>query len=750
MPGQQSELLAPAAGQYVRVVPEAGLDRSFDYVVPPALEGQVRLGQRLRVPWGRRSVLAYAVDFPARPEVDKCREIEAVTDPEPYVPEALMRLAQWMAAYYCAELPQVLKMMLPGAVRKKEDAFQNRRWIEVPAHLDAAQVRTVLGRAAAQRRAWEGLRAQGGGWMADLSRELRASPATWNALADRGLIVMREERRDRDPLVGQVAPSHALLLNTEQRAALEAILEESRAAQPRPILIQGVTGSGKTEVYLQTMAEALDRGRSALMLVPEIALTPQTIERFRARFEGHAIRVAVLHSHLSAGERHDQWQAIRSGKARVVIGARSALFAPLRDLGVIVVDEEHESGYKQDESPRYHARDAAVLRGHLERIPVVLGSATPSLESVHNARSGKYRLCKLTQRAEVLRLPDIRIVDMRKEDSAPGRPALLSEVLRSAIARRLETGEQVILFLNRRGFSSSLQCPQCGDVESCPHCAVPLTYHRSEQVLRCHFCGHRRPVPSRCPSCAFDAYRMAGSGTQRIEDAVSRAFPSARWCRMDSDTMRAKHAYSRALQDFREKKTDILIGTQMIAKGLHFPNVTCVGVISCDHALQLPDFRAAERVFQQLVQVAGRAGRGDRPGEVFIQTYTPHHDAIQFARHHDVDGFQESELEFRQAHGYPPCRRAALVTFRGRSEEKTQFCIGTAARRLREVLGGQVDVPDPVPAPMPKLRDEYRFQIFLLTDRMQALAQVLKREIVDLRWPEQVRAGVDIDPVNLL
>jgi primosomal protein N' (replication factor Y) len=750
MPPNAPELIASAPRTYVRVVPEIGLDRAFDYVVPERLTGSLRLGQRVRVPWGKKSVLAYVVDFPVRPEVDKCREVEALTDPEPYIPPALMEMARWIADYYCAELPPVLKMMLPGAVRKKEDGFRSQRWIEVPPHLDPAEVAASLSRAAAQRRVWEAARTRGGGWLAELCRELKTTPATFNSLADRGYVLLREERRDRDPNAGAVVPTDALTLNEEQHSALDVILREMTAPQPRPVLIQGVTGSGKTEVYLQALSAALDRGKSALMLVPEIALTPQTIERFRARFEGRDIRVAVLHSHLSAGERHDQWQAIRSGKARVVIGARSALFAPLRDPGVIVVDEEHESGYKQDESPRYHARDAAVLRGHLEKIPVVLGSATPSLESVHNALTGKYHLVRLNRRAEVLRLPAIRVVDMRKEESSPGRPALLSSVLRAAVEKRLADGEQTILFLNRRGFSSSLQCPKCGHVEECPHCAVPMTYHRSEHALRCHFCDHRRAVPAKCPSCGFDQYRMAGSGTQRIEDTVARAFPAARWCRMDSDTMRAKHAYARALQDFREKKTDILIGTQMIAKGLHFPNVTCVGVISCDHALQLPDFRAAERVFQQLVQVAGRAGRGDRPGEVFIQTFTPHHDAIQFARHHDVDGFQQSELEFRKAHGYPPYRRAALVTFRGRSEEKVKFCIETAARRLREALRDSVEVPEPGPAPMPRLRDEYRYHIFLLTAHMPALAKVLKREVLSVRWPEEIRATVDVDPVSLM
>lgn len=732
------------------MVPEIALDRAFDYAVPAALAGMLRLGQRLRVPWGKKTVLAYAVEFPERPEVEHCREVEALTDPEPYIPPALMELARWMADYYCAGLPQVLKMMLPAAVRSKEDGFRNQRWVEVPPHLDPVQVAAALGRAAAQRRVWEGVRARGGGWLADLCREWKTTAAVFRALADRGFVVLRDERRERDPHAAAVVQSQDLLLNAEQRAALAAILEEMGRPQPRPVLLQGVTGSGKTEVYLQALAAALDQGKSALILVPEIALTPQTIERFRSRFEGRSIRVAVLHSHLSAGERHDQWQSIRAGKARVVIGARSALFAPLRDLGVIVVDEEHEAGYKQEEAPRYHARDAAVMRGHLERVPVVLGSATPSLESAHNALGGKYRHCRLDRRAEEVRLPDIRVVDLRKEDKPAAGPLLLSEALRGAVRGRLERREQVILFLNRRGYSSSLQCPQCGHVEECPHCAVPLTYHRSEQLLRCHFCGHRKPVPRACPTCHFDAYRLAGSGTQRIEDAVAQAFPGARWCRMDSDTMRAKQAYGKALHEFQEGRTDILIGTQMIAKGLHFPNVTCVGVVSCDHALQLPDFRASERVFQQLVQVAGRAGRGEKGGEVFIQTHTPHHDAIQFARHHDVDGFIESELEFRKAHGYPPFRRAALVLFRGRSEEKTRFCIETAARRLRECLGAAVEVPDPVPAPLPRLRDQFRFQIFLLTAHMPALARVLKREVVDPRWPEGVLASVDVDPVSLL
>lgn len=735
---------------YVRVVPEIALDKAFDYVLPPALKGKVLPGHRVRVPWGKKSVLAYVVDFPEKPEVARCREVEALAGDEPLIPPPLLALARWMAGYYCCDLPQVLKMMLPGVVRQKEDAFKKQLRVTVPAHLVPEEVDRVLGKAAAQKKAWHATRAKGGEFLAVLCRELKTTAATFHALADRGFVVLSKEAIERDPSREEYTTSEALLLNAEQKQSLDLILEEAASPQPKPVLIQGVTGSGKTEVYLQALATVLARGRSAIILVPEIALTPQTIERFRSRFEGQEVRVAVLHSHLSAGERHDQWQNIRSGKARVVIGARSAIFAPVPNLGLVVVDEEHESGYKQEEAPHYQARDVAVMRGFLEKVPVVLGSATPSLESVYNAQQGKYRLVRLTVRAEEIRMPVVHVVDLRKEKNRPGHPALLSEVLKNSLTSLLERGEQAIIFLNRRGFASSLQCPKCGHVEECPHCAVPLTYHRSEQTIRCHFCDHRKVVPKKCPSCDFDQYRMAGTGTQRIEEAVAKDFPHARWCRMDSDSMRGKDAYVKALEDFRHKRTDILVGTQMIAKGLHFPNVTCVGVVSVDHALNLPDFRAGERVFQQLVQVAGRAGRGDALGNVYIQTYAPHHDAIQFARHHDVDGFQQSELEYRKAHHYPPYQRAVLITFRGRSEEKTKFCIETAAKRLKAALEPKIQVPEPGPAPLPRLRDHFRYQIFLLVPSIGAVAPLLKREIVDVNWPGEVRAVVDVDPVNLL
>lgn len=735
---------------YVRVVPELALDRMFDYRLPESLVGKVQLGHRLRVPWGSRKVLAYAVDFPLKPEVEKCREILEIVGEEPLIPEVLIKLARWMADYYCCDLAQALKGMLPDTVRAKEDAFKMRLWVTVPERLNIEHVEQTLKGAKAQLRAWRSAVEKKGGWLAELMELSNTSAPAWKGLEERGYIILSREKMERDPLAGLLDSSSDLTLNEDQTQALEMFYAESVSKQPKPILLQGVTGSGKTEVYLQLIRRVLEQGKSALVLVPEIALTPQTVEQFRSRFEELHIRLAVLHSHLGSGERHDQWQLIRSGKARVVIGARSAIFAPMQRLGVIIIDEEHETSYKQEEAPHYHARDLAVLRASMEEIPVVLGSATPSLESYHHALSGKYRHARLNKRVLDLKMPFIHILDLRKEVPVKGQRAGVAEKLRQAVQQRLELKEQTILFLNRRGYATSLQCPKCGYVSECPHCAVPMTYHRAQHQLRCHLCDYEKPAPQSCPECGYEKYQLSGLGTQRIEDTISQAFMKAKVTRMDSDSMRGKAAYQTALQEFREGRTDILVGTQMIAKGLHFPNVTCVGVINCDQALQLPDFRASERVFQQLVQVAGRAGRGEKPGEVFIQTYTPFHPSIQFARHHDVDGFLEQELEYRRAHGYPPFRRAALIKFRGLSEDKTRYCIESVAKKLKLNLDKHSMIPDPSPAPIPKIKDYYRFQIFILTKNMPALSRSLRQNLFNQLWPEDIRMTIDIDPVNLL
>jgi primosomal protein N' (replication factor Y) len=537
-------------------------------------------------------------------------------------------------------------------------------------------------------------------------------------------------------------------------------------------LLHGVTGSGKTEVYLQALAHALEQGKGAIVLVPEISLTPQTVERFKARFSSGKLQtlVAVLHSHLSAGERHDEWHKIRQGRARIVIGARSAIFAPVEPLGLIIVDEEHETSYKQEEAPRYHARDVAVMRGQMENAVVVLGSATPSLESYHNCKRGKFALLELPERVDDQKMPRVRVVDMRQAARSEKGIPIFSPQLKEAITQRLERKEQTILFLNRRGYSTSLQCPKCGYVANCPNCSLALTFHRQEQKLACHICGHFEKVPSVCPNekCRNPAIRFAGTGTQRVEETLAKLFPNARIKRMDADTMKRKDDYRKVLGDFRAGKTDILVGTQMIAKGLHFPNVTLVGIIYADLALHQPDFRAGERTFQLLTQVAGRAGRGDVEGEVFVQAFAPFHPAIQYARRHDFTGFYEQEMEFREQLKYPPVSRIALLTLKGRNEEKVKF----SADHLKRILESKVQSPKskdspggaapdfgpwtldliisgPAPAPLLRAETFYRYQIMLRTRAMSKLSQALAGIIGTLTLPEDVSLAVDIDPVNL-
>jgi primosomal protein N' (replication factor Y) len=540
----------------------------------------------------------------------------------------------------------------------------------------------------------------------------------------------------------------------------------------KTFLLHGVTGSGKTEVYLQALAHALAQSKGAIVLVPEISLTPQTVERFKARFSSGKLQtlVAVLHSHLSAGERHDEWHKIRQGRARIVIGARSAIFAPVEPLGLIIVDEEHEHTYKQEEAPRYHARDVAIMRGQMENAVVVLGSATPSLESYYNCKKGKYTLLELPERVDNQKMPHVRVVDMRQAARGEKGIPIFSPQLKEAITQRLEKHEQTILFLNRRGYSTALQCLLCGYVANCPNCSLALTYHRPEQKLRCHICGHSETVPTVCPNakCRNPAIRYAGLGTQKVEETLAKLFPNARVRRMDADTMKRKDDYRKTLGDFRAGKTDILVGTQMIAKGLHFPNVTLVGIIYADLALHQPDFRAGERTFQLLTQVAGRAGRGDVEGEVFVQSFTPFHPAIQYARRHDFTGFYEQEIEFREQLKYPPVSRVALLTLKGRNEDKVKF----SAEHLRKVLESTVQSPQsnvtrsaltgdrgrwtgdlilcgPAPAPLLRAESYYRYQIMLRTRAMSKLSQTLAQIIETLALPEDVTLAVDIDPVNL-
>lgn len=794
-----------------RVTLEMALGREFDYVVPDELVSAVRPGTRVLVPFGPRKLPGVVTELARDSTYPNPRPILKLLGGETVVTPALIRLGRWIARYYCCPLELVMKTLIPDVVRRDRAGWQKRLCVRLVPYTGPFPRLTKR-----QLQVWhivEELREVQLQKLLDLAG---TTASTVRKLEELGLIEIVPQTILRDPYAReQVLPTTPLSLNEAQAAALKEITNgmdrvwsggSARSetatgekdvdmalvpAQPGPghaqleaptvFLLHGVTGSGKTEVYLQAIAHALERGRGAIVLVPEISLTPQTVERFRARFchGPHHTHVAVLHSHLSAGERHDQWQMIRQGRARIVIGARSAVFAPVRDLGLIIVDEEHEHTYKQEEAPRYNARDVAIVRAQMEGAVVVLGSATPSMESYYNARRGKYRLLTLPQRVDDKKMPQVRIIDMRQAASKHGTAPIISTQLREAILGRLERGEQVILFLNRRGYAAVMECAVCGYVARCPNCSVALTYHRAGDTLLCHICGQAMPAPDKCPEprCRNPKIKYLGIGTERVEETLRKLFPHATVVRMDSDVMERKEEYRRILGEFRAGKIDILVGTQMIAKGLHFPNVTLVGIVYADLALHQPDFRAAERTFQLITQVAGRAGRGDVEGEVIVQTFTPGHSAIVYARRHDYAGFFERELGFRTELRYPPVTRVALVTLRGRNPDKVQFTANHVRRVLEKVLAGMsvqeavsatggvdrtetpvlpptdtqnVIISGPAPAPILRAHTYYRFQIMLRTRNMTALAQHLTAVQAGFPLPEDVSMSIDVDPLDLM
>jgi primosomal protein N' (replication factor Y) (superfamily II helicase) len=744
---------------YVRVIIDRAIQRELDYSVPETLADRIGIGSRVRVPFRDKSALATVLATLEQSDAKGIRPIEALVGEAPAISESLLELAKWMSAYYCCPLETVMRSLLPQVIRRAEVGWKKQLFVQPLTKIDnseagvADKIDNLRKRAPRQAELLDAIaKLEKPMPAAQLLRKTSSDNQTLRALAKRGLIELREEAVERDPHADeQFIATTNLELNAEQVLALSKIT--AALATPdtaKPILLHGVTGSGKTEIYLQAIRTALERGKSAIVLVPEISLTPQTVERFKSRFaEMHEV-VAVLHSHLSEGERHDEWHKIHSGRARIVIGARSAVFAPLKELGLIIVDEEHETTYKQEEAPRYHARDVAVVRAKIEKCAVVLGSATPSLESYHNATTGKYELLTLTQRVDDQRMPLIRIVDLRLERRKEKIAPILSEKLSQAIAARLEKREQTILFLNRRGFSTSLLCSNCGEARNCPNCSVALTFHRHMARLSCHLCGHTAAVPKKCPECGKDALIYAGFGTEKVESTVSHLFPKANVRRMDADSMTRKDAYRETLRNFRTGKIDILVGTQMIAKGLHFPNVTLVGIINADLALHLPDFRAGERTFQLLTQVAGRAGRGERPGEVFVQTYTPFSPSIQFARHHDFAGYFQQELEFRERCDFPPFKHAILITVRSSHEGRAKLSAETLVRRLKESLGPEFILGDTTPAPLEKLQGQFRFHILLRGEAIMRLSRLVRETLDKLPLPEDVLASVDVDPYQLL
>jgi len=735
---------------FVRVLPDQAAGRLLDYRVPAAFEGSIGVGSRVKVPVRTRLLLATVIEVLEESEVRGMREVEALVEAAPMIRPALLDLARWMAEYYCCPLETAVCSVLPVAVRDGRVAEKRRNVVRAAREVSEGELEALEKRAPRQADALRAVLEAGEPLaVAAAAGAAGVAEGVFRALEKRGLVVIESAVVARDPYAENFVAAAGVILNAEQEVALQAV-EESMATPGVPILLFGVTGSGKTEIYLRAIRRAVEAGRTALVMVPEIALTPQTVERFKSRFADMQGQIAVLHSHLSDGERHDEWHKIHSGCARIVIGARSAIFAPLENLGIIIVDEEHETSYKQDEAPRYNARDMAVLRGHREQAAVLLGSATPSLESWHNAGQGKYRLVRLDQRVDDKRMPVVRVVDLRQKTRATAEGGILSAPLRDAIEGRLAKGEQTILFLNRRGFSTSMLCEACGHVCECPDCSVSLTYHRAAGRIVCHICGHTARAPKACPKCGDEGIRHAGVGTQKVEEALAKMFASARVARMDADSMTRKEAYRETLGAFKEGKIDILVGTQMIAKGLHFPNVTLVGIVNADLGLHLPDFRAGERTFQLLTQVAGRAGRGEMEGEVLVQTFTPFSPSIQFARHHDYEGFMEQEMDFRRQFSYPPFGRMILITVRGVMRERAEFSAQTLARKLKAGAPAGVMVGEAVPAPLEKAKTYYRFQVSLRGASSLQMARHVRSVLDNLPMPDDVFVAVDVDPMHLL
>ncbi len=742
----------------VGVHPLAGFDKLLHYRVPEPLRDSMRVGSLVRVPvvnqlrLGLVGEIGAPTDFP----VERLKNVAQVVYPFPALTGDLLQLARWMASYYACGVDSIIETMIPAAVRRGA-GLKQEKILSLARRLTPDELEILEKRAPQQAKLYR--------FVADQFRpqpkslvvaRLGLTPAVVTALAKRGILREEARRIERiayadDHAAGELVAAQPHRLNAEQQLAFDRLRADVVEDKFSVSLLHCVTGSGKTEVYLRAIDEALKAGGGVVFLVPEVALTPQTVARLRSRLEaiapGH--RCVVWHSLLSEGERLDGWLALATGEARVVVGARSAIFAPVHDLRLIVVDEEHEPAYKQDETPRYHGRDVAVMRAKLCGAVCLLGSATPSLESFANAEAGKYRLLQLTQRIDDRKLPHIDIVDLRIEAMKQRTMPALSGKLVSAMHDRFERREQTILFINRRGYSSSMLCKQCGHVEECPHCSIALTYHRSDETLRCHLCGEQRGAPVRCPKCGAPEIRWRGLGTQRVEEAVKRVLPRARVERMDTDTMSKKNRFREVLAEFRAGKIDVLVGTQMIGKGLDFPNVTLVGLVDADISMHVPDFRANERTFQLLVQVAGRAGRGDRAGEVIVQTFTPQADAIQFSRHADFAGFAAGELKVRRDFRYPPYRHLIHHLFRGPNPEKLKFFAEQWARLVEKTLGDRVELRGPSASPIEKIKDEYRWQLWYFTNAVTKVVPELARLRGEFAWPNDITQVLDVDPANL-
>jgi primosomal protein N' (replication factor Y) len=789
------------------------IDRPFDYLVPDTMIAVIETGIRVKVPFGPRKVLGYVTALKEESGLDiaKLKPIDELIDLEPVISAELLGLSRWLATQTLAYEIDSLQVMLPAAMRAKYEKFivveqpediededflqllagrqrvalkeadmlgllkTVKRYVEqgvvtvdtaVNQKTAVKKVRmiqiasddilqTVLDAMSANAKKQIELLH----WMKEhagqtiLAKQLMEQsgiqPAVLKAVIERGAASEEYAEVYREPEAPQLKDTAIPVeLTEEQRIALEAIRISADQRKAETFLLHGITGSGKTEIYLRAIKHVLDKGQEAIVLVPEISLTPQMTSRFKERF---GPLVAVMHSGLSAGEKYDEWRKIQRGEVKVVVGARSAIFAPFTNIGIIILDEEHESTYKQEDTPRYHARDVAIKRAEFYGCPVILGSATPSLESYARASKGVYTLLTLTRRAKDQELPEVTVVDMRDE-LKNGNRSMFSLPLAEALRIRLMKGEQTVLFLNKRGFSSFVLCRDCGTVVECPNCDISLTYHRANERLKCHYCGHEEHVPLECPQCKSDYIRFFGTGTQKAQEEIAKLFPDARVIRMDVDTTSKKGSHERLLRQFSEGQADILLGTQMIAKGLDFPNITLVGVLAADTTLHLADFRAAEKTFQLMTQVSGRAGRHELPGEVFIQTYSPEHYAIDLAKAQQYEPFYNLEMTTRRQYGYPPFYFVTLVQFTHEDLLKVADFADKATRFLKGSLSPETVIIGPTAAAISRVNNRYRYQCLIKYKKEPKLTETLQQLIKYYRT-DWIKAGltmtVDMDPVSI-
>ena len=737
--------------KYASVILDVSIHKTLDYGVLPEHVEKIKRGIKVQVPLRGQMRSGYVFAIKDAPDFSPVKPIAQILSDEEILSDDLFELAIWMAKYYCASLRDVIQTILPASVRKetkhKEQLFVMRAKTREELRTLCESLRS---KSPAQAEVLDVmLKVQKGILLSELLEETKGSRSPVDSLAKKGHLLLDIVRIDRSPLINEeYFQTKPKALNQEQAQSLEKIHSSLENKRFEAHLLYGVTGSGKTEVYLQAIDKALSLNKGTIMLVPEISLTAQTIERFRSRFEG---QIAILHHRLSQGERFDEWHKIRRGEARIVIGARSAIFSPIPNLGLIIVDEEHEHSYKQsDDSPAYHARDVAVMRGKFLHGTVILGSATPSLESYLNSIAGKYTLSTLKKRADSASMPQVHIIDMNKEYEKSKGYTTFSDPLLTAIKKRKEIGEKSLLFLNRRGYHTTLFCQQCSNVVGCHHCDVSLTFHLGSNTLACHLCGFAMtPPPQLCPSCKrAQTMKYRGIGTEQVERALHAIFPDIRTIRLDADTTRHKGSHQKLLREFGSGKADVLIGTQMIAKGLHFPEVTLVGVLNSDASLNIPDFRASETVFQLITQVAGRSGRGALKGDVIIQTCLKDNSTIQLASQQNYEAFYAEEITIRELFNYPPFIHMAKIAFSGTNDKQVLAVAQQVRDHLTRHLASSFELNPVIPAGHAKVKDKYRYQFLVKGPSIYALNREIESMHQQIRIPSSIRMFVDIDPIS--